>query len=169
MFWFLLFSYRQMPSKSYSKWKLTCIWRPLEEFKNWIHIQTKQKKWNYARILKFLGIFMSNKVSFCESWLRLNLKKYVVYDCIFDNQISKQRNSRDICFGLRRRAIFMYYCTYYLLRNPFCNLQCFWHLLKSPKGPKIIIKYVLCTRFFECLYYIHICHNSCHKQLNSNN
>ena len=67
MFWFRLFSYRQTPSKSYSKWKLASIWRSLEMFQIWIHIQTKQKKWDYARILKFLGIFMSNKVSFCES------------------------------------------------------------------------------------------------------
>ena len=66
MFWFRLFSYRQTPSKSYSKWKLASIWRSLEMFQIWIHIQTKQKKWDYARILKFLGIFMSNKVSFCE-------------------------------------------------------------------------------------------------------
>ena len=49
------------------KWKLSAIWRSLDEFKIWTHIQTKQKKLDYVSLLKFLGIFVLNKVSFCES------------------------------------------------------------------------------------------------------
>ena len=44
-FCFYLFVNRLLRSKSYSKWKMEAIWRPLEESKNWFHIQTRKRSW----------------------------------------------------------------------------------------------------------------------------
>ena len=106
------------------KQKLTGIWRSLNLFKKWVHIHIQKKELDYVSIFKFLGIFVSNKVSFCESCTstifqtRHWIGTYVISKSLWSGKIKRMTN---FCWGHLFRILFtvsniyIYYYTFNLV------------------------------------------------------